>query len=563
MTSSSKEQTGKIGVDNRQSTAFSCGYLMNFRTHPLARILLISLAFLALTGCESVSERDKSGASPHHFRFSLFSYNLRSDGKQCKAEWRKAPPLAPSLWRRIESRYQLPNSTTNARIITERNWYTSHQAYLNRVSARSSRYLRHVADQLEARNLPGELALLPIVESAYNPFAISTSNASGLWQFIPSTAKHLKMDMNWWYDARRDIPAATNKALDYLVFLRNHYDGDWLKALAAYNAGWGTIDKAVAKNRARGLPTDYWSLDVPAETAAYVPKLLALAQISQHPEIYGINWAYVPDLPYFAEVHFSGQIDVGFAADLAKVDSDELHMLNPGISRWATPPGGPYRLLVPIDQANDLQERIANMSSSDLMPNAGSDSSDTFNPHVQALEEKSARTTRTQSSASTVTSKHRSSNSSGRSYTVKAGDTLWSISRQIGITPDALRKLNKLSVGEALRPGQKISLTGSSASYASNSTSKSSTSKKSSANHGRISQSFSPVSTDKESTSTKKTTVRANKNKATAYTVKSGDTLMAISRKYNVKVADILRWNSLSKNNTAIKPGQRINLYLD
>lgn len=529
---------------------------MNFRTSSLARALLLCSTFLVLTGCESVSERDKPGASHRHFRFSLFSYNVRSDGKQCLAEWRKAPPLAPSLWRRIENRYQLPNSSANPRIVTERAWYTSHQAYLNRMSARSARYLHYVAGQLEARDLPGELALLPIVESAYNPFAISTSNASGLWQFIPSTAKHLGMDMNWWYDARRDIPAATNKALDYLVFLRNHYDGDWLKALAAYNAGWGTIDKAVAKNRARGLPTDYWSLDVPAETAAYVPKLLALAQISQNPETYGINWAYVPDLPYFAEVHFSGQIDVGFAADLAKVDSDELHLLNPGISRWATPPGGPYRLLVPIDQANDLQERIANMSSSDLMPNTGSGSSDTFNPHVQALEEKSARTTRTQSSSSTVTSKNRSS--SGRSYTVKAGDTLWSISRQAGITPDALRKLNKLSANQALRPGQKISLAGSSASYASNSSSK-----KSSASHGRISQSFSPVSADKDSTSTKKTTARTNKSKATSYTVKNGDTLMAISRKYNVKVADIQRWNALSKNNSAIKPGQRINLHLD
>lgn len=539
---------------------FSCGYLMNFRTSLPVRLLLLGLSFLVLAGCESVSERNASGASHRHFRFSLFSYNVRSDGKQCLAEWRKAPPLAPSLWLRIENRYQLPNSSSNPRIITERAWYTSHQAYLNRMSARSARYLHYVAGQLEARNLPGELALLPIVESAYNPFAISTSNASGLWQFIPGTAKHLGMDMNWWYDARRDIPVATNKALDYLVFLRDHYNGDWLKALAAYNAGWGTIDKAVAKNQARGRPTDYWSLDVPAETAAYVPKLLALAQISQHPETYGINWAYVPDLPYFAEVHFSGQIDVGFAADLANIDSDELHMLNPGISRWATPPGGPYRLLVPIDQANDLQERIANMSSSDLMPNAGAGSADTFNPYVQALEEKSVRTTRTSSSSSTVTHKNSgNTNTSSRSYTVKTGDTLWSIARQASTTPDALRKLNKFGANTSLKPGQSIALPGRATTVAYNNTTHNNNANYKSKNttnnapRSRVSQSYKPADTS----------ANTRRRKTTAYTVKNGDTLMAISRKYNVKVEDILRWNALSKNNTAIKPGQHINLHLD
>ncbi|HSC75607.1 MAG TPA: transglycosylase SLT domain-containing protein, partial [Pseudomonadales bacterium] len=153
----------------------------------MIRLLILLLALVAVSGCETTSSLDSSGKPKHHF--SLFSYNTRSNGKQCMAEWRKAPPLPPSLWQRVESRYELPNSTTNPRIITERNWYTSHQSYLNRVSARSSRYLYHVANQLEARKLPGELALLPIVESAYNPFAVSSSQASGLWQFIPSTAK--------------------------------------------------------------------------------------------------------------------------------------------------------------------------------------------------------------------------------------------------------------------------------------------------------------------------------------------------------------------------------------
>ncbi len=560
-------------MDTRQFAAVYCDALMNSRFSLLSRLLLLGLAIGMLAGCESVSERNAYSTSYRHFRFSLFSYNVRSDGKQCLAEWKKAPPLAPSLWRRIENRYQLPNSTTNPRIITERMWYANHQAYLNRMSARSARYLHYVAGQLEARNLPGELALLPIVESAYNPFAISTSNASGLWQFIPSTAKHLGMDMNWWYDSRRDIPVATNKALDYLVFLRDHYNGDWLKALAAYNAGWGTIDKAVAKNQARGRPTDYWSLDVPAETAAYVPKLLALAQISQNPETYGVDWAYVPDLPYFAEVHFSGQIDIGYAADLAKVDSDELHMLNPGISRWATPPGGPYRLLVPIDQANDLQERIASMSNSDLMPNAGlGTSDDSFNPHVQAMEDKAASNAKAKASSRSTT--NRSTASRGSSYTVKKGDTLWSIAKKAGISPDALRKANGLTASDALKLGQNLSLPSSASSKYTSTTSTVSrsaassnrSSSKTSTSNGRVHQTYTADSrTTTSNTSTKNNTKSSTKthSKKVAYTVKSGDTLMAISRKYSVPVEDIKRWNGFSKNNAAIKPGQRINLNLD
>ena len=509
--------------------------------------LLAALALVTAVGCTSSSSSDESSASgkPKH-RFSLFSYNTRSNGKQCMAEWSKAPPLPPSLWQRVEHRYELPNSTTNPRIITERNWYTKHPLYLDRMSARSSRYLYYVAGQLEARKLPGELALLPIVESAYNPFAISTSQASGLWQFIPSTAKHLKMEMNWWYDSRRDIPASTDSALNYLIFLRDHYDGDWLKALAAYNAGWGTIDKAVAKNKARGLPTDYWNLDVPAETAAYVPKLLALAQISKSPATYGVNWAYIPDLPYFAEVRFQGQLDVAFAADLAGVDSDELHMLNPGISRWATPPGGPYRLLVPIDQANELQERIAGMNAMQKMPTPGENYEQTANPRVQEMEAKSSKI-----SASKSASSKSASSSSTRSYTVKKGDTLWSVAKKAGISADALRKLNQLDNNEPLKLGQTLALSGGSASSTKASTANTKTT-------SRVSQTFAPSTKNSANSTTS-----SSKKGQTTYKVKSGDTLSAISRKYNLNVNDIARWNGLNKNNSALKPGQSLTLHLD
>ncbi|HSC76174.1 MAG TPA: LysM peptidoglycan-binding domain-containing protein, partial [Pseudomonadales bacterium] len=334
------------------------------------------------------------------------------------------------------------------------------------------------------------------------------------------------------------------------------YDGDWLKALAAYNAGWGTIDRAVEKNRSRGLPTDYWNLDVPDETKAYVPKLLALAQISKNPEVYNVEWAYIPDLPYFAEVRFAGQMDVAFAADMADVDSDELYQLNPGISRWATPPGGPYRLLVPIDQANALQERIANMRSGELMPTPASSYENTANPRVQEMEEKTSRSSSAKSSRSS-----RSSSSvaavSNRSYVVKPGDTLWSVAKKSDMSADALRKLNNLGKNDSLKPGQKLTLPGSTVASTKNtasSTKNTTSNTKTSGSSARVSQTFAPPSS---------TTISNNSKGKVSYTVKSGDTLMGIARKYKLNVNDIARWNGMSKNQTALKPGQTLTLQLD
>ena len=498
------------------------------RLFSLSGMTVLATALL-LAGCQSTSQQDvDEGAQVSGSHFGHFPFKLRSDGKQCRANWQKAPPLQPDLWDRVQRRYELPNSSTNPRIVTERNWYANHQAYLDRMSGRAARYLYHVANKLEERQLPGELALLPIVESSYNPFALSRSQASGLWQFIPSTAKHLKMDMNWWFDARRDIPESTDTALDYLIFLRDHYNGDWLKALAAYNAGWGTIDRAVEKNRARGLPTDYWNLDVPAETRAYVPKLLALAQISRDPEAYGVHWAYIPDLPYFTEVRIPGQMDIAHAADMANISSDELHLLNPGISRWVTPPGGPHRLLVPVDQANEFAERIASLdnSGSTLFASAQQDRMMTANPMVQEMERKATARQAIPAGA--------------RSYTIKAGDTLWSVAKREGVSADEIRRLNKMGNDTPLRLGDKLALPRKGKTVASNSS--------------------SPVSSGKAAPG-KPVASKAAGGKTT-YKVQSGDTLMAIARKHKLDVNDLARWNALDKNRATLKPGQLLTLYL-
>ncbi len=183
------------------------------------------------------------------------------------------------IWQRIIASYQLDTNIDNPRIEAQLNWYKSHQAYMDRVAERGVRYLHFIAEQIEARNVPGELALLPIVESAFDPFAYSHGRASGVWQFIPSTGRDFGLQQDWWHDGRRDIRAATEAALMYLDALQREFNGDWLLALAAYNSGAGTVRKAMRKNRARGRATDFWSLDLPKETRDYVPKLIALARL--------------------------------------------------------------------------------------------------------------------------------------------------------------------------------------------------------------------------------------------------------------------------------------------
>src|SRR5690606_35455920 len=178
------------------------------------------------------------------------------------------------------------------------------------ISERSNPYLFYIIESLEARNMPLELALLPMIESAYDPLAYSRSHASGLWQFIPSTGRHFKLTQTHWYDARRDIMAYTEAALTYLEYLNKMFDGDWLLALAAYNAGEGTVGRAIKRNIDGGLPTDYWNLNLPAETQAYVPKLLAVAPIINAPEAYGINLSPVANEPYFTQIPLKQQMDI-------------------------------------------------------------------------------------------------------------------------------------------------------------------------------------------------------------------------------------------------------------
>ncbi|MDQ1362158.1 MAG: rane-bound lytic murein transglycosylase, partial [Pseudomonadota bacterium] len=205
------------------------------------------------------------------------------------------PRIYPNAWDRLRAGMQMDDAPDHPRLLAELDWYVSHADYLARVIDRAEPFMHYILNELEARNMPAELALLPIVESAFQPFAYSHGRAAGIWQFIPSTGKLYGLKQNWWYDGRRDVYASTKSALKYLDSLDRDFKGDWSHALAAYNAGSGNVRRAIARNKMKHKPTDFWNLDLPAETRAYVPKLLALKRIISNPESYGISLRCVPD----------------------------------------------------------------------------------------------------------------------------------------------------------------------------------------------------------------------------------------------------------------------------
>ena len=267
------------------------------------------------------------------------------------------PQEQEDLWVRIRQQlsFHVPDVP---RVQSQRNWYASHPEYLDRVAKRAEPYLHLIVEELEKRDMPVDLALLPIVESAFDPFAYSHGSASGVWQFIPGTARQYGLDINWWYDGRRDVFAATHAALDYLQALHRYFDGDWMHALAAYNSGEGRVAAAIRKNERLNKPTDFWNLSLPRETRAYVPKLLALAEILANSEEYGVAWYPIENQPKLEVVETPAQIDLALAADMADMPLDLLHQYNSGYNRWATAPNGPHRLLLPNQNADKFKQAL-------------------------------------------------------------------------------------------------------------------------------------------------------------------------------------------------------------
>lgn len=262
------------------------------------------------------------------------------------------------LWARIRSGFAM-RDLDSPLVARHERWYASRPDYVARMTERARRYLHYITVEVERRGMPSEIALLPMIESAFNPGAYSTSRASGIWQFIPSTGKNFGMQQNWWYDGRRDVISATSGALDYLQKLHDMF-GDWELALAAYNWGEGAVHRAQERNRRRGLPVNYTSLKMPRETRNYVPKLLAVKNIIDSPASFGLVLENIPDEPYFAAVSTAKHIDVKLAAQLADISMEEFAALNPAHNRPVILQDNSDVILLPVGAVETFRANLEN-----------------------------------------------------------------------------------------------------------------------------------------------------------------------------------------------------------
>ncbi len=465
------------------------------------------------------------------------------------------------VWERIGSNLILTRNVSEKTTASKLAWFARNQAYLDRVSGRAEPYLHYIVEELEKRNMPLDLALLPIVESAYNPFAYSRSRASGIWQFIPGTGRLYGLKQNWWYDGRRDIIAATDAALNYLQKLHQEFDGDWLLALAAYNSGEGNVNKAIRRNKKAGKPTDFFSLKLPRETRGYVPSLLAVAEIVANPGKYKIALKPIRNTRYFKQVDIGSQLDLATAAELSELSIEELYTLNPGFNRWATDPGGPHQLLIPVEKAAAFENKLASLSSDKRIKwqqhkIKKGESLGRIATHyrtdvstLKQINRLKGNTIRTGRSLLIPTAqkplKHyslsldsrrykglkRSGDGQRYVYTIKRGDNLWDIGRHYGISVKQLCAWNGISSKSILRPGKKLEI-------------------------------WVEEETDK---SAKVVHVAANKTsdgtpQHISYQVLEGDSLWLISQQFGVSVHQIKKWNNLA-NTRYIKPGQFLDIY--
>ena len=273
------------------------------------------------------------------------------------ADLEPLPPATGDLWDRIAKGYAIPDLEGPLVDKWERH-YAERPDYVARVVERGRRYLYHIVSEVEARGMPLEIALLPVVESAFNPIAMSMARAAGIWQFMPATGKSYGLKQTWWFDSRRDVVAATSSALDYLQKLNSEFN-DWHLSLAAYNWGEGNVRRAIARNRAKGLPADFDSLTkMPDETRNYVPKLQAIKNIIADPEKYGLEMADVPNTPYFTVVRTTVRMDVKRAAELAELPVAEFLALNPQHNRPVIFGADDYGILLPIDKAEIFAAKL-------------------------------------------------------------------------------------------------------------------------------------------------------------------------------------------------------------
>ena len=462
---------------------------------------------------------------------------------------------ADNLWDRIRTGFAF-NEMDTPLVKNNEIWYENHPDYVSRMLDRSKLYLYYIVQQVEKRGMPTEIALLPMVESAFNPKAYSKSHAAGIWQFIPSTGKNFGLKQNWWYDERLDIMAATNAALDYLQKLHDMF-GSWELALAAYNWGEGAVSRAVARNEAKGKSTEYTQLRMPNETRNYVPRLIALKHIIMNPQVYDLTLNDIPNRPYFTKVVTKDHMDLAVAARLAEMPLDEFVSLNPAHHRPVIKPSSQTVLLLPVDKVEPFSENLENYDKPLVSWQAYSAKrgerldkiaikyglSVSRLKEINGIKSRGLRLARSQTLLVPSQGENNISSIQQASFSdittvdntepsgihrVRHGDTLFAISRQYGVSIPQIKSWNHLKSNH-LSLNQKLVI------YSSKSRSNEKVAK---AGHHT-----------------------GHSKSKTRYTVRHGDTLSSIAHHFNVAVNDIERWNNFSSKHT-LKPGEKVTILL-
>lgn len=383
-----------------------------------------------------------------------------------------------NLLHRVQQGFALPNLQSEHVAYYEK-WNADHPDYMDRMLSRSANYLYYIVEEVERRNMPMELALLPAVESAFKANAISRSKAAGLWQFIPPTGRLYGLHQDWWYDGRRNIVDSTNAALDYLELLYKQFDNDWFLALAAYNGGSGNLSKAIRKNNRANKPTDYLNLQLRSETRRYVPKLIALKNIINNPEKYGLKRPYIPNTAYFTALPLpAGQINLAKLSKQANIKLEKINALNPGFLRWATAPNDKQELLVPIKDAPKIQQVLANIELEEPVKykrykvktgDTLSEIAYRFSTSASALKKFNSLSSNfikigqhllipipSYKQLTAEEAKHKKTNNQKRIHHVKNGETLWSIANQYKISIEQLTDWNKITLNDVLKLNQQL-----------------------------------------------------------------------------------------------------------
>lgn len=500
---------------------------MRYNSNRSAILLILSIT-LIVTGC---SDTPKEPLVVDGSSVISTPYNITASHRPRLRFQKRLKNFFSShdtVWDRMLSLYAFPE-VNNERVDAELSYYLSHPDYIARIQERAAPYMHLILDEIEAKNLPGELALLPVVESAFIPEAYSRSAASGLWQFIPSTGRLFGLEQNSWYDGRRDVYASTQAATTFLKDLSEEFNGDYFLALASYNWGKGNVSKAINRNLYQGLPADYWSLDLPKETDDYVPRLLAIAKLFANAEKYGVRLQNIPNKPYCEIVNVGSQLDIDKAAQLAQTPLSQFLKLNPCFKKGSTAPYGPHRLLIPSHRVQTFKQNLARLPYEERVDQRQRDEellaekirqNEVVAQKMRDEEEKFENRRKRE----VITPKRYYSGLPTQQYQVHRGETLSTIARNSGTTIENLKHINHLS--------------------------------KSTVNSGAYLK--IPVSSRHASLAVE--TSRTGKAKSSGgqfYVVKKGDTFFNVSKRFAVSRSNIAAWNNISPNSN-LRLGQKL-----